>query len=268
MGKKLKIGIFTSAWDGIAWDLVKEVCNNAPVKFIFCSREKGETEYGNLMINHVRKLGVYLLSFSSVKFMPKLRKSDTEQWRREHDQNIMKYMPDDLDLIVLIGYMWIASPEMCGKVPMINLHPALPGGPKGTYIEVIWQLIREKADRTGAMMHLVTKDLDMGPPIAFCEFPIQVKGFFPLWVEMEKRLERQPLDEIIKQDGENNPLFVAIREAGVIREPLLLVWTIKCFLEGKFKIVNGKVVDKKGKVLKKGIDLTGMINSDLKKKQL
>ncbi|GAH59253.1 unnamed protein product, partial [marine sediment metagenome] len=39
---------------------------------------------------------------------------------------------------------------------MVNLHPAAPGGPTGTWQEVIWQLIENKAEETGVMMHLVT----------------------------------------------------------------------------------------------------------------
>jgi phosphoribosylglycinamide formyltransferase-1 len=46
---------------------------------------------------------------------------------------------------------------------MINLHPAAPGGPTGTWQEVIWQLIEGRAVETGVMMHLVTPELDRGP---------------------------------------------------------------------------------------------------------
>ena len=37
------------------------------------------------------------------------------------------------DLSLLAGYMLIISPEMCRRYPLINLHPAAPDGPKGTW---------------------------------------------------------------------------------------------------------------------------------------
>ena len=49
------------------------------------------------------------------------------------------------DLCVLAGYMLIVGEEMCQRYNMINLHPAAPGGPTGTWQEVIWQLIDSKA---------------------------------------------------------------------------------------------------------------------------
>jgi len=62
--------------------------------------------------------------------------------------------------------MLIVSEELCQKYDMINLHPAPPGGPTGSWQEVIWTLIQNKADTAGAMIHLVTPELDRGPALA------------------------------------------------------------------------------------------------------
>jgi len=72
------------------------------------------------------------------------------------------------DLCVLAGYMLIVGPEMCTRFNMINLHPAAPGGPTGTWQDVIWQLIKQRARETGVMMHLVTPELDRGPVVSYC----------------------------------------------------------------------------------------------------
>ena len=64
--------------------------------------------------------------------------------------------PFSLDLLVLAGYMLVISPDMCERYAMINLHPALPGGPTGTWQEVIWELLRKDARETGALINLVT----------------------------------------------------------------------------------------------------------------
>jgi hypothetical protein len=75
---------------------------------------------------------------------------------------------------------------MCLRYNMINLHPAAPGGPAGTWQEVIWQLIRTGAHKTGVMMHLVTPELDRGPVVTYCIFSI--RGSTPFdgyWQEIE-----------------------------------------------------------------------------------
>ncbi len=55
--------------------------------------------------------------------------------------------PFALDVLVLAGYMLIVSPAMCARYAMLNLHPALPGGPTGTWQEVIWALLERQAPR-------------------------------------------------------------------------------------------------------------------------
>ena len=115
---------------------------------------------------------------------------------------------------------------------MINLHPALPGGPTGTWEEVIETLVRERAETTGAMMHLVTPELDRGPVIAYYSFPIQGGTFAPFW-------------EALTPD--RGPLFWLIRQEGVRREIPLIVLTLKAVAEGRIRIKDGKVVDSTGK---------------------
>ena len=67
---------------------------------------------------------------------------------------------------------------------MINLHPAAPGGPAGTWQEVIWQLIGNEAEETGVMMHMVTPKLDKGPPVAYCTFQIRGEPFDRYWFDV------------------------------------------------------------------------------------
>lgn len=249
-----RIGLFTSAWDKVAWELVEAVSQNFPVTFVFVTREEGETHFGDLMINNVRAADLPLITFSSLRFKPELRKKDREAWRLEHDREVMKLLPPT-ELIVLLGYMWWFGKEMCQKKMAINLHPALPDGPKGNYREVIWQLIRDRATETGVMMHLVTPELDRGPAIAFCRFSIRGADFDPLWQEMEKRLANgESLEEIAEKEGENNPLFAAIRQKGVIREFPMVIEAIRALAEGKAKIEGG------------GYDLTEEIDAAIKEK--
>jgi folate-dependent phosphoribosylglycinamide formyltransferase PurN len=151
--------------------------------------------------------------------------------------------------------MLIVGRELCQKYDMINLHPAAPGGPTGTWQEVIWQLIENRAQETGAMMHLVTPELDKGPPVTYFTFPIRGKPFDKYRTEAENH----PFEEIKKQ-GEDDPLFKLIREYGVAREFPLIIATVKAFSQGKVKITRDKkVVDSAGKTIS-GYNLTDEID--------
>lgn len=223
------------------------------------------------MIQNARNEGLPLVVFSSLHFKPDLRKrgreskragdsSIIEAWRNEHDIEIAKRI-SSTDLDVLLGYMWEFSDAMCRTRNIINLHPALPGGPKGTYKEVIWELIKTRATETGVMMHLITEHLDRGSPISFCRFSIRGGAFDQLWQEMERRLERESLDEIAAQEGEDNSLFKLIRQEGVKREFPMVVGAIKNVAEGNVKISNGTAQDARGRVLANGYDLTREIDT-------
>lgn len=269
--ERFRIGVFTSAWDQVAWDLVKEISQNFQVDFVFVSRQEGETHFGDLMIRNVRAASLPLITFSSLRYKPWLRKLGrrleklglsflAEFWRHLHDRKVMKLLPPT-DLIVLVGYMWRFGKEMCQEKTAINLHPAKPDGPKGTYRQVIYQLIRERAREAGVMMHLVTPELDRGPVIAFCRFPIRGGSFDPFWQEMEGRLKKESLEEIAKKEEEKNPLFATIRRQGAVREFPLIVWTIKILAKRRIKIENGKVIDSEDRVLAGGYDLTAEIDA-------
>jgi phosphoribosylglycinamide formyltransferase-1 len=180
------------------------------------------------------------------------------EWRLEYDKQVMGvlsgYKPD---ICMLAGYMLIVGPEMCSKYNMINLHPALPDGPKGTWQEVIWTLIGQRATESGIMMHLVTPELDRGPVITYCRFPIIGKEFDGLWREISEL----PLSRIKAEQDENNGLFKTIRKAGFIREMPLIIHTLKAFSESKIRITADKtLLDSNGHQIP-GYDLTGEIDA-------
>ena len=139
---------------------------------------------------------------------------------------------------------------------MINLHPAAPDGPAGTWQEVIWQLIGSKAQETGVMMHLATTELDKGPLVTYCTFPIIGEPFDRYWQE----INGQSAGQIKRSQGESNPLFKLIRQHGFARELPLIKSTLKAFSQGKIKINKDKtVVNTEGKPIN-GYNLTDEIN--------
>ena len=224
-----------------AWNKVQGGFIPGEISFVFCDRERGETEQSDLFLDLAAESGLETITFSSRRFQPDLKQKDREEWRTAYHQGVMERIAShNHDIIVLAGYMLIVSPEMCSRYPLINLHPALPDGPTGAWEEVIEELIRGRADTTGAMMHLVTPELDRGPVVAYYSFPIQGDAFAPLWV---------------KGTVERGPLFWLIRQEGVRREIPLIVLTLKAVDEGRVRIKDGKVLDNKGKKLE-GLSLT------------
>ena len=251
-----KIGWFSTGRDRMACELLKVVyesiekkeIKNSAICFVFSNRERGESKFSDEFFKVVDELNIPLICFSSRKFKPDMRKKALNEekegnsklikkWRSLYDEVIMRQIkPYPVDLILLAGYMLILGEKFCQEYKIINLHPSAPGGPKGTWQEVIWQLIEKKATQSGIMMHLVTPLLDAGPPLTYCKFSIRGERFNPLWKKMEKKLKDKSLKQIKKEEGENEPLFKAIREQGVKRELPLIVNTLKFLAEGKIKL--------------------------------
>ena len=267
--KPYKLGWFSTGRDKAARDLLT-VANSsikrgeieAEIAFVFCTREPGESEESDLFIKLVEDYHIPLVCFSSQKFKARESTPVTDQaetlpqWRLDYDREVMKRLEDfHPDLCVLAGFMLIVSKEMCQRYNMINLHPAAPGGPAGTWQEVIWQLIDSEAQQTGVMMHLVTPELDKGPPVAYCTFSIRGEPFDIYW----RKLRGLPSGSY-KRMAVMNALFRLIRKHGLAREFPLIIATLKAFSQGKIKITaDKKLVDAEGKSIK-GYNLTDEIN--------
>jgi phosphoribosylglycinamide formyltransferase-1 len=257
------LGWFSTGRDKAARDLLQAVQSQirlgeiqAEIAFVFCSRQPGESAESDIFLRQVDDYHIPLICFSYQKF--KARQGRTlPRWRLEYDRQVMSRLQDfNPDLCVLAGYMLIVGEEMCQRYNMINLHPAAPGGPTGTWQEVIWQLIDNQAEQTGVMMHLVTPELDKGPPVTYATFPIRGKLFDKYWDE----IKGHPLEAIKRQQGENNRLFRLIRKYGLAREFPLIISTLKAFSQGKVKITaDKKLVDAEGKPIN-GYNLTDEID--------
>src|SRR3970282_977676 len=93
------------------------------------------------------------------------------EWRLAFDGEVMRLLePYSFDVGLLAGYMLIFGPEPCQQWTLLNLHPALPGGPIGPWQEVVWQLIDSRAEESGVLLHLAVPELDSGPPLTYCRF--------------------------------------------------------------------------------------------------
>lgn len=251
----LRLGWFSTGRDEAARQLIQVVRDHiasgflgAEIVYVFCNRTRGESPETDRFLDLVEKLGFPLISLSSKGFLPSLRETDREEWRvRYHEEVAQRVRNLPADVIVLAGYMLIVSGPFCQGFPLINLHPAEPGGPKGTWQEVICEWIRRRSSHGGVMIHRVTPDLDEGPPITYVTFSLRCGRLEGLWKDLEMKVKGRRWEEVIREEGDQTPLFQAIRREGVRRELPLIVLTIQALSEGRVTVAQGKVLDSKGK---------------------
>src|SRR4030043_2113661 len=224
MAKSYKIGWFSTGRGAgsrgmlkTTQDAIKSGELNAEIEFVYCARERGETEATDQYLDMVKGYGIPLVSFSYQKYRAARGMPNPDpdkplpQWRIDYDKEVLKLLKKfHPDLCMLAGFMLITSPVMCDKYDIINLHPAAPGGPAGTWQQVIWKLIETKAETQGGKMHVAIPELDMGPTATYCTFPIRGKNFDKLWEDIKGKT----VEEIKAEQGGENALFKTIREHG------------------------------------------------------
>ena len=248
----LNIGWFSTGRDEAARQLLQAVRDkshrgdiNGKISFVFSNREPGEAKESDLFFELVRSYNIPLVCLSHRKFKIV---GEEKEWRIKYDREVNKKIESFApDLCVLAGYMLIVSAELCQKYDMINLHPAPPGGPTGSWQKVIWALIQNKAETAGAMMHLVTPELDRGPVVSYCLFSIKGEPFAEYWRKDDK-----------------NMLFRLIRQHELAREFPLITLTLKSLSRGEVSIKNRRVINAQGKLIS-GYNLSGKVDEEVKK---
>ena len=255
----LRLGWFSTGRGPGSRNLLKAVMDkkeqeglDIEISFVFCNWDNDEEDNPKrdqraVFFDMVKGYGIPLVTVSWKKFRPDLWASDQTAWRDEYGRALREAVsPYPFDLGILAGYMLWMDDETCRCFDMLNLHPALPDGPKGTWQEVIWQLISEDADRQGAMMHICTEDWDRGAALTYCGFPIKGDGYDPLWDEARARIAAEGFDNVRKD--QELPLFKKIREDGARRELPLIVSTIREFAEGRVTIRDKRLYDRDGPI--------------------
>ena len=216
---------------------------DARVQFVFCNRDPGEQPGSDEFMALVRSHGVPLVTLSSQRLRRQRKARTFAEVRELFDRQVMallaQYHPD---VCVLGGYMLFTAPEMVGRYTMLNLHPALPGGPVGAWQDVIWQVIEDRAAEHGATVQVATDDWDKGPTASYVSFPVRGGDFDALWAAVEGR----DVAAIRAEHGEALPLFQRIRQEGIRRERPLLLETLKALAEGRLRVADRRVVDAAG----------------------
>ncbi|HXH84334.1 MAG TPA: formyltransferase family protein [Candidatus Tectomicrobia bacterium] len=270
MAERLRIGWFaTGRGEGsrnllrAAVDAIRDGRLNAEIAFVFCNRDPGEFEPTDVFLEQARSYGIPVITLSSRKFRrahdgARARPGEPlPEWRHAYDRAVASMLPP-FDIGMLAGYMLIATEELCERFPLLNLHPAAPGGPAGTWQEVIWQLIAEGATFSGVRIHLATTELDAGPVVTYCTYSLRGPGIDELWRDVECRT----VEEARAEKGEDLPLFKEIRRRGAARELPLVVETLRAFADGRLRIVERRPY-RDSEPIEGGLDLTPEVEAAL-----
>lgn len=158
--KRGKIAVFLSGRGSnfmAIHNAIQEGKINAEIFLVFSNKE----EAPGLNIARERNLETLFLN-------PKLYSS-----REEYDKDITREVKKrDVDLIVLAGYMKILTPYFCDnfKHCIMNIHPALLPSFPGLHVQK--KALDWGVKYSGATVHFVTADVDMGPVIIQAVVPI------------------------------------------------------------------------------------------------
>lgn len=241
------------------WKAIRAARIRAEIPFVFCNRDRGESRVTDEFLRLVDELGIPVRTRSWKAFKARYAEgageiTDREALRIAYDREVAAAL-GAADVYALVGYMLILGPELCERFPFLNLHPAPPGGPAGAWEDVIWHLIEARASESGIMIHRATPELDRGPVLTYCRYPIRGGVFDPLWSEWEEAVRAGKRDR-----GSPPRLFHRIREAGVRREAPLLVETLRALADGRIRVA-GAGVYRDGARLDMGLCLTDEVEA-------
>ena len=175
---------------------------NAEIALVFSNKE----EAPGLKIAQERSLETLSLD-------PKAYSS-----REEYEKEIIKEVKKrDVDLVCLAGYMRILSPSFCDEFKhcMMNIHPALLPSFPGLHVQK--KALDWGVKYSGATVHFVTADVDMGPIIVQAVVPV-----------LQDDTEQTLSDRILKEEHKIYP------EA------------VRLFFEGKVEVREKKVYIRDG----------------------
>ena len=113
------------------------------------------------------RTGAYILERAEINNVSSFFISHKGKKREEFDGEITAVLKEhSVDLVLLIGFMRILSPEFCRvwQDRILNVHPSLlPKYAGGMDINVHEEVLKNKDTETGCTIHFVNDVVDAGP---------------------------------------------------------------------------------------------------------
>ncbi|KAJ3735359.1 formyl transferase [Lentinula guzmanii] len=146
-------------------------------------------------------------------------KANPTKTRDDYDAEVAKIvLQENPDLVVLAGWMHVFgdgfldllygikadeskdSPVARKPIPVINLHPALPGAFDGTNaIQRAYEAFQKgEIKHSGVMVHKVVKAVDQGEPLIVREVPIEAGEPLESFEERLHKVEHEVIVEATK----------------------------------------------------------------------
>lgn len=238
---------------------------DAEITFVFSNRERGQFEATDAFFDQIAGYGIPLVALSDATFR-RAHGGEVARageplpaWRTEYDRAVAELLrPYTYDVGMLSGYMLVMTQPLFAGHAMLNLHPAAPGQPAGTWQHVTWQLIEQRVEQGGVRIHLVTEALDEGAIVTYCTYQLRGPTIDLLW----RAVEHRNVSDIREADGESLPLFQEMRRRGAARELPLVVETLRALADGRLRL-DGDVIMAGATRVVQGYDLTPEIEGTL-----
>ncbi len=237
----------------------------AEIAFVFCNRDRGQDANTDQLLAMATSYGLPVLTLSDRAFRRRVVGAVARvgeplpAWRADYDRAMLEAISRyPFDVGMLAGYMLILWPETTRAHPFLNLHPAAPGGPIGMWQDVIWRLVEQRAQESGVLLNVATPELDEGPVASYCRYPIRGPAFDDLWAAVGGRT----VEEVRRQEGEQNPLFQEIRRHGAARELPLVIRTLAALADRRIRITPDSVTDAAGRPIA-GLDLSAEVDASV-----
>lgn len=187
--KKINIAIFASGSGSNAQAIIEYFASNKQVE-ITCIYSNNASAYA---LTRAKIFGVGTFVFSKKDFY--------------HSTEVLEHLKNNnVDLIVLAGFMWLVPESFIGKFTIMNIHPALlPGyGGKGMYGHFVHEaVIKNREKKSGITIHYVNSEYDKGSIILQKTCPVLEDDTPALLAnkihELEHKYYPQTISEVVKK---------------------------------------------------------------------
>ena len=140
--------------------------NGADLQAILDAVSAGELD-ADVAVVISNRTDAYILERAEINNVSAFFISHKGKKREEFDGEITAVLKEHrVDLVLLIGFMRILSPEFCRvwQDRILNVHPSLlPKYAGGMDINVHEEVLKNKDTETGCTIHFVNEEVDTGP---------------------------------------------------------------------------------------------------------